>query len=270
MRILFWNMGRRNSSSILASMLQDAPCEIVLLCEFRGDSGRLLAEINTGHFSYREDALANSRLRLLTTLDADCIKHITDMNRVSYWAVQTDTECFLLCGAHLVSGAQNQRIDRNQLLGRIRDDMINVESQVGHDRSVVIGDLNLNPYDDMLMSSEGMHALSSLKATEKGARIVQGQSCPFFYNPMWSLFGDRSAGPPGTYFWQTSAPTGYGWNMLDQVLIRPSLMKSFVDFEVDILTVAGKNSLLTRSGRPRKSFSDHLPIRIHWVTGPTS
>ena len=270
MRILFWNMGRKDSASHIAAILAETPCDIVLLCEFSGDSTQLVARINVESPGFREDFLPNSSyLRILTTLPANCVTHIGDLNRSSFWTIQAGPASFTLCGSHLASGMHTDLRGRNHLLGRLRVDLLRIEAEVGHDRSIVMGDLNLNSYDEMVMSSEGLHAVSSFKEAKRGPKIVHGDKCPFFYNPMWSHLGDRSTGPAGTYFWETSSPVGYGWNMLDQVLLRPSLMQSFVDFEVDILTMAGKNSLLTKNGRPKKSVSDHLPLRVHLLTGQT-
>ena len=270
MRILFWNMGRNDSASHLAAILAETPCDIVLLCEFSGDSTQLVSRINAEIPGYRELSLPNSSyLRILSNLPTKCVTHISDLNRSSFWTIRVGQASFTLCGCHLASGPHTDLTGRNHLLGRLRVDLRRIEAEVGHDRSIVMGDLNLNPYDEMVVSSEGLHAVSSLKEAKRGPRQVQGENCPYFYNPMWSHLGDRSPGPAGTYFWQCSQPSGYGWNMLDQILFRPSLMKSFDDFKVDILTMAGKNSLLTKNGRPKKAISDHLPLRIHLVTGQT-
>ncbi|MBL8795846.1 MAG: hypothetical protein JNM56_18220 [Planctomycetia bacterium] len=76
---------------------------------------------------------------------------------------------------------------------------------------------------------------------------------------MWGLFGDRTPGPPGTYFYSGSGPGNPYWNIFDQVLLRPDIMDSLV--ELKIIDTDGQESLLTDRGRPRiATASDHLPI----------
>ena len=172
----------------------------------------------------------------------------------------SDTPEITLGGVHLASGLHQSIEDRNILAKRLRRDLDTTEEDANHDRTVIVGDFNLNPYDDSIVSSDALHAISSFSEAKRGSRTVQGESSKFFYNPMWSLLGDRSKGPPGTYFWKQSSPTGFGWQMIDQVIFRPSVLESFRDFEVDILTTAGDNSLLGKNGRPKRSTSDHLPL----------
>jgi hypothetical protein len=97
-------------------------------------------------------------------------------------------------------------------------------------------------------------------ATEPGRRI-ESVRYPFFYNPMWSLFGDGSPGPPGTYYYRSSEQIAYFWHIFDQVLLRPALLSFFRNERLKILSGDGTVSFLGERGVPdRKSASDHLPI----------
>jgi hypothetical protein len=90
-------------------------------------------------------------------------------------------------------------------------------------------------------------------------RIVAGRPFRFFYNPMWGHFGDRTPGPPGTYYHGPASPEAYYWNLFDQVLLRPDLMTTLT--ELRILDHDGTEPLVTGKGRPRSAeLSDHLPV----------
>ena len=87
------------------------------------------------------------------------------------------------------------------------DDQIFVALELGHSSTIVIGDLNMNPFDDGMIQATGFHAIPSHRiATDrgwknhKGERKVDGKYYPFFYNPMWNCFGVERGGPPGTFF----------------------------------------------------------------------
>lgn len=124
--------------------------------------------------------------------------------------------------------------------------------------AMLIGDFNMNPYERGMNLAAGLNAMMTRSCVAKGNRHHLGKDFPFYYNPMWSLFGDNSKGPPGTVY-DTSNQGPYGWSMLDQVLLHHSAVPLFHD--VEILTNAGSLSLMDSKGRPDKTkFSDHFPI----------
>lgn len=167
----------------------------------------------------------------------------------------------LLVGVHL-RDRQTVYTDSGRALGtaEVADAVRRVESRVGHSRTILVGDLNMNPYEAGVVGTQALHAVM----TKDLARAVGGWSAredhSCFYNPMWGFFGDMSAGPPGTYFFpNTQEPTNHFWHLYDQVLVRPELVDQFV--KVEILDGDGQESFLTHTGRPRaKMLSDHLPL----------
>jgi hypothetical protein len=119
----------------------------------------------------------------------------------------------------------------------------------------------MNPFEDGLISSGGFHAVMSRMVAGKKKRTVMDDEFKFFYNPMWSLFGESTHRPPGTYYHYSSEPLEYFWHILDQVLIRPDLLDRFDDKDVEILQSAGGTSLITEEGIPDDRIaSDHLPL----------
>ena len=135
------------------------------------------------------------------------------------------------------------------------------EKQVGHYRTVLVGDLNMNPFEDGVVGANGLHAVMSRRIAERQKRTVQNREYQFFYNPMWNFFGDETSGPPGTYYYSNSEYVVYFWNMFDQVLIRPQLLDRFKSTDLKIVHCIDTISLLSSSGIPDKySKSDHLPI----------
>jgi hypothetical protein len=115
----------------------------------------------------------------------------------------------------------------------------------------------MNPFDPGVAGA--LHAVSSRAVARRGGHEIRGQWFPLFYNPMWGCFGDRTEGPPGSYYLHASKPLNYYWNLYDQVLLRPGLMDLLQ--EVRVLEDDGQTSLLTRHGLPDGSAgSDHLPV----------
>jgi hypothetical protein len=117
----------------------------------------------------------------------------------------------------------------------------------------------MNHFEMGIAGSEGFHAVMSTAVASKSSRMVQGEQRRFFYNPMWSYFGNRLVA--GTYYDGSGEPLCFFWNMFDEVLIPPDLIPRFDPSGVEIVTTAGSTTLLSQSNRPdNKVASDHLPI----------
>jgi len=168
----------------------------------------------------------------------------------------------LIAAAHLPSkqdySDESQVFEAVHFARQIED----AEKHCGHQRTVVIGDLNMNPFEaGMVAASGGLHAVGSRRVAERERRTVHARPYQFFYNPMWAHFGDRGE-TAGTYYYESGEPLCYFWNMFDQVLLRPALLDGFTHEQVRIVTRVGKSSLV-RDGCPDKEmWSDHLPVVV--------
>src|SRR5262249_6282258 len=117
-----------------------------------------------------------------------------------------------------------------------------------------------NPYESGMGLATAFNAMMTRACTVPGSRVLDGIAYEFYYNPMWSLFGDNTPGPPGTVH-DTSNQGPYGWSMLDQVLLHHTMIDRF--HRVEILTQAGTKALTKQNGRPdANAASDHLPILV--------
>ena len=90
---------------------------------------------------------------------------------------------------------------------------------------------------------------------------MQTRPYKFFYNPMWSHFGDRAAAA-GTYYYESAEPLCHFWNIFDQVLLRPELLGGFTHERLRIVTEIAGVSLLTNGCPDRALASDHLPVLL--------
>lgn len=264
MRILFWNMYRKDLSSLLVGILQEKPHDVVVVAEFNGNPAHLLQALNTPKARYIIPLEIDTRFLVLTQTRIPFEPKVDYYPRYSFWKVGRGKQSFMLCAVHLVDPQNHDIRDRNGFVTRLRRDIEKAEQKLQHRRTVVIGDFNLNPYDEGMISSEGLHAISSLAQAKRQSRIVQHEERRYFYNPMWAELGDRPLPTPGTHFNATGSVTPH-WHMLDQVLFRPAMTELFPSFNLEIIVKSGDNSLLNELGRPNDQLaSDHLPISIHF------
>ena len=166
----------------------------------------------------------------------------------------------LLAAAHFVSKNNISEGEQAMLAIELAKEILRVEDTVGHERTILVGDLNMNPFEDGVTGANALHAVMTRKLAERGSRVVQGTEYRFFYNPMWGFFGDRTAGPPGTYYHRAPNVAELFWHMLDQVLLRPALMGLLEDLAI-LDSIDGERLLTQPGGLPHHTaYSDHLPL----------
>lgn len=163
---------------------------------------------------------------------------------------------------HGLDRRNNGTAKRELFLSQVVSQVSWAEKQIGHDRTVVAGDFNANPFESELGSTSGMHAVMTSDLASQEPRRLLANEYGFFYNPMWTLYGDRQDGQPGgTYYYDGGQPHEWYWHMLDQVLVRPALIPRLPLKGLRIITSGPSGNLATVRGRPdRKKGSDHFPI----------
>jgi hypothetical protein len=152
---------------------------------------------------------------------------------------------------------EDQAMECTSLSNRIARE----EDAVGHRRTVLVGDLNMNPFETGMIAAAGLNSVMTRSIAAREERVVQGIPYRIFYNPMWSLFGDGRAPTSGSYFYDNGKHVNYYWHIFDQVLLRPWLAERFAHDSLEIVTTIDGRPLIMGDGRPNKRmFSDHLPI----------
>jgi hypothetical protein len=260
---LFWNLNRKPLASIVANLARRHEVDVLMLTECEIPTRVMLRQLNRGktefHFSF--DSLCE-KIAIYTRFPSQFLAPEFEKDRMTIrrFSLPTRTEILLAVvhfASKLHSSDASQSIESTQLAQDIRD----VEREIGHSRTVLVGDLNMNPFEDGVVAAAGFNAVMTRNIALRGTRTVQAREYPFFYNPMWGYFGDMTGEPPGTYYYQGSEQVTFFWNMFDQVLVRPTLIPYFSTESLKILSTDGTTSLLSDTGIPDPSVaSDHLPI----------
>lgn len=261
--IAFWNLNRRVQPLSIRSLVCEHDIDILILAEYSGSVEALRDTLNHGVDRLFFPDVGNSqRLTILTRFDPtrDCLIRDTEGISIRHYRFPLSPS-LLVVAAHLSSKLWKKTEDQILASTRIARYIREAELSVCHSRTVVIGDLNMNPFEAGVVGSEGLHAVMDRGVASSGSRVVNGEACSFFYNPMWGTFGDMDGKPPGTYFYNSSTEVNYFWNIFDQVLLRPSLLPYLGPNCISVVTELSGESLLTRDGRPNRNVtSDHLPV----------
>lgn len=261
---LFWNLNKKPLQNLIANLASRYEVDVLMLVECSIPPAALLETLNRRDSSqyHYVPQLGCEEIEIFTRFPSQFIKPISEADRftIRHLALPGVPD-ILLAVTHVHSKLYANDIDQLVESQSLATSIEVAEDSVGHSRTALVGDLNMNPFEDGVASATGLHGVMCRSIAERKSRVIQGKEYRFFYNPMWSLFGDGSPGPPGTYYYDKGGHKVYFWNMFDQVLIRPDLLGRFQLDRLRILESDGELSLLSPSGVPDTNIaSDHLPI----------
>lgn len=260
---LFWNIRRRPLQEFIAELVEAYEVDILLLAESDVAVTDMIQQLDSrqgARFHYPTNP--SERIAIYTRFNPQWMRLILDEDGLSIRLVNHPLYGeLLIVAAHLPSRRHRSLEELNVNTVSLRGHIERAEERIGHTRTLIVGDINLDPFDSGVTMSEGLHGVMDRDIAERESRIVRGHNRQFFYNPMWSRLGDESPGPPGTYYYNSSTEVNYFWHTFDQVLLRPDLLPHFHNNDLEIISEFNSRSLLTLNGLPDTNIaSDHLPL----------
>lgn len=248
---------------MVAELAATHKADVVILAESAIVSMGLLAALNNGPGNgFHLSTGVSKGITILTRFSREFFRPVFESDHISIGRLMLPARSeVLLAAVHLPSklywSNESQSFECVELARRIAEE----EDGAGHQRTALVGDMNMNPLEPGLVSSVGLNAVASRRIAQRVTRIVQGRDYRLFYNPMWGHFGDASSDTAGSYFYDSAEHLNYFWNIFDQVLLRPELAKRFDSNQLSIVRSVGERSLVREDGRPDVTlYSDHLPI----------
>ena len=267
---VFWNIakktGRDGIVRLITALQRQEDADVIVLAECsEGVVGSTLRALNPLGTVAWEWIPMHSRVQvLLRRANAQ----IAEVRWHEYYSLlelrRPQALPLLLAVAHMVSRVHKEFDDVDEELGEFAVAIRSREEHQKHTNTVLIGDLNANPFANGLVLPRSLHAVMPRKVAERGVREVSHRTWPYFFNPMWQFFGDGTTSPPGTcYYAPEGSHRAFHWNMFDQVLLRPALLPYYASDSVKIIHAIGADSLSKGDWVPDRDVgSDHLPIRI--------
>lgn len=263
LRFLFWNLNRKPLETLVQRIVAAHDVDIVILAEMNAttpnEMAAALSHALAGRpFNYLPTDYCD-KVEIFGRFDPLLVRPVYDTARLSMrHFVLPGRDSLIVAGVHLPSKLHLDDPDQWMACVSLCRDLAVQESKLGHDRTILVGDFNMNPFEHGVASSRGLNAVMTRAIAGRGSRIVDTKRQSFFYNPMWNHFGERGPNPSGTYYYEGSP---HMWNTFDQLLVRPFLQDRFLDDELRILTEVGGLPLVAKRGTPNANVgSDHLPL----------
>ncbi|MGE0431304.1 MAG: endonuclease/exonuclease/phosphatase family protein [Planctomycetota bacterium] len=274
MRLLFWNIRLQAPQAARAPN----PIDVVVTLQRRFDIDILvLAELGNPHVSPLLGALnqpagpfprlwrrvtTDFRVDVFHRYPVDSINPVGARSQGNFGVLRASPpglEPIRLAIAHLPSRRFTSREDAVQNCVELASYIRDVEGDVVPRRTLLLGDLNSDPFEDGVVAAQGLHGISSRSIVARtGSRTVNSAEYPMFYNPSWCWLGD-DGDVGGSYYYRRSTQIAQFWHVFDQVMVRADLLEYCPHGFAQLLTSDGAGrSLLGPDGRP--AVSDHLPL----------
>ncbi|MEI2633011.1 MULTISPECIES: endonuclease/exonuclease/phosphatase family protein [Bacillus] len=260
MNCFFWNTEKKEVNKILIEAINHYNLDVISLAEY-DDKYRenLIREmINQEIEFYHVPQIGCKRIHIFTKYKPTKIIHLAE---TSYYTIKKIPHrklgYLIFVFLHFPSKMHLNEFDFYNESIQFRMEIEKVENENNSTSTVLVGDFNMNPFEEGMMAGPALHAYPTRIEASKESRIIKGRKYNMFYNPMWNNFGDETS-PQGTYYYSGSHHYQIYWNIFDQVLVRPSLVPYVSPNNVKILTKINNTQLVNLRGIP--SISDHLPL----------
>jgi len=263
LKVLFWNTGKQKIDGLLSQLSTEKLIDLIVLAEYDDINNNFLAIANNEAELFNEvPQIGCKRIKLFLRSGIVNVEHGPETN---YYTAKkfifSNLFSILMVALHLPSKLYQNESTQTLEAVEFKREIETAESELLTNNTFIIGDFNMNPFERGMVSASAFHSVPCRIIARKEQRVIKQRSHKYFYNPMWNLFGDFD-NSPGTFFYNSTEQAVYYWNILDQVILRPSMIKYFEKDSLNIIQKIGETSLITDSGRP--NLSDHLPITFEF------
>ncbi len=268
-RFFFWNFNTRariaHPASVVARTALAHDADLIVLAENKVHPSLVLEELNRQEAAYHYPEFQHERFAIFTRFPGAFLEPFQDGRRMSVRRLRLPGRIeILIAVVHFPDRRNHSPTEQRSLCFEMARFLSDAEARAGHRRTILVGDFNMNPFDEGMVDANGFGAMMTKDLVQKCADRGPDEP-PRFYNPMWGRMGDMSEGPPGTYYHRQRNRTNIYWHLLDQVLIRPDLLDAFIGRSLKILDKGLSESgevdfLREQRTHWNLTVSDHLPI----------
>lgn len=257
MNLLYWNLKNHNIDYLISRCLIENNIDFAIFSEF---NEKLLTDvISLVGNSYRI-VMGNfgcKRVKALIKISIKC-DVLRENARFVIYQITFNEKTYIVCGVHLQDRRNSTSNSRKDTIRNIISYIESEERETNCDNTIIIGDLNSNPYDTEIIGFDGFNAVLFKDIIfQNEYRIHEEKRLRRFYNPILNYISEEN----NMYgsFYDSSHDDTPVWHCLDQALFRKSLANSII--EIEYLRKIESKSLMNRV-KPNSMISDHLPLYV--------
>lgn len=256
MKLLFWNMNKKDNADLALTCMREEGVDIAAFAEFSGTefSGQPFKSSGYRSMGYggcdKVKVFARKSIEIL-----ECFEE----SRFTVLPMKIGDIYFIVAVAHLVDRMSSADPEPRLVdIRKMMDVIHGYEAKASISKTIVMGDLNSNPYDkEMLLPNAFNAMLFKGIVRNKTTRTWCGDEYPFLYNPTIHWLSEESENYGSFYY--SGDCTSPVWNCYDQALVSPELMDRINSYSY--LRKIGDVDLIAKV-RPNSKISDHLPLLV--------
>ena len=258
LKILFWNLGKNSIESYLCQCIIENKVDIALVSEYDGIDFDLLMNKLGNDYIHVEGFGGCDKITMIASTEFKTTV-CREQDRYVLYRVSRQSSLYLIAGIHLQDRQNSDTLARINKIGRIVNDIGNLENSSKCKNTIIIGDFNANPYDEELLAVMAFHAVLFKDVILKSeTRTLDGVSYRRFYNPILQFISEDTK-QYGSYYYSGGSSTPI-WHCLDQVLVSKALVNQINNLKY-LKSIKGKR--LISQIRPKREISDHLPLVVN-------
>lgn len=254
---MFWNLKRHDNSALILKALTEHNVDIAVFAEHSGVDWKAVAKKSGYQF---EPGLGGCNKIVLLHRTIWTISVKQEQNRYILYEISSteSSNHFVLCATHLQDRFTTDTVKRIMTIGRMINDLQNAEETCKTKESIIIGDLNSNPYDPELLGTNAFNAVL-FKDVINAQEYISFEQKRFrrLYNPIIHYISEDTKMYGSIY--NTNSSNSPIWHCFDQILVTKPLINSIQNLAY--LKEIGSTTLMAQR-KPKESISDHLPLLV--------
>lgn len=178
---LFWNINRKPLLDLVGVLAAEHQVDVLILAECKLPAGLLLKSLNRASPGFRFPMSLCESIKIFTRFSRQFLRPKYESDRVSIrrLALPAQTE-ILLAAVHFPSKLHWSDASQAQECGPLARAISKEEQAVGHRRTLLVGDLNMNPFEEGVVGAAGLNGVMTRRLAKRQTRTVQAQEYPFF------------------------------------------------------------------------------------------
>lgn len=257
MKILFWNLKGNDILEYIKECVLEYDIDIAVFSEYTSVDFESLECKLEKEYRYIPNMGGCKKVALFVKSSIEvAVKR--EQARYALYSVEYNNKNYILAAIHLQDRWTTDTQVRIMTIGRLVNDIKNLEESEHCKNTIIIGDFNANPFDDELLQVNAFNAVlykDIINSSE--TKKVGEERFRRFYNPIIHFLSEDTK-MYGSHY-NTNKSNSPIWHCLDQVLVSKKLVESVN--ELKYIRNIGSKSLLNRK-KPNASISDHLPLYV--------
>jgi exonuclease III len=181
MKILFWNTNKNKVNDVIKEMIVELKPDMIGLAEYKDEKEKLLKMLSDEkEWYFHLPKLGCERIDIFSRYS---VNQVDDLLGFRYYTIKRIPDKRIgMINIALVHFPilHKSKMAQAANVNKLRTDIERIEKKLKNRNTVVIGDFNMNPFDEGMYGALGLHAIPFSYEADKISRIISEQKNTIF------------------------------------------------------------------------------------------